>query len=766
MKQFEVLERESHALPQRLAAMAAKQIGYFVFGFMLSGARLFSLIAPLGVSAIASVPSGGLVAVSAGSMLGYLAMGVTAENLRYIAACIIAASVTWLSLFSRSGRYYPYIASLIGALSLAGTSILVGLIWDYTPYLALMTISETMLAAGAGFFLYTSLSAVMGGKSLSSMKTIEVASTVMLCLMLIVSLQRFSPASIPMSGVLAAMLCLLSGWLFKEGGGALMGTAVGLAFLLMPMGGMNYFAMFAVAGLVGGLFSALSRPAMCGVFFATGAGLAGALFREACVPIIVSLLIGSVLFLLVPDGILATFKKNSMMIRADDDRREEVSKRLLSAAEGLENVGSLVTKVSERLTDTAVRSPEELFENAVDSVCKHCDRKLLCHDKLYDETLTAFGQMKKTLARGETLTKRNIPLFLLQRCKNPEELLGEINGGYRMYAAKQSMGRSVGDLRQTVIEQFSSLSGFLEELSDRIEEVRETDRHLTQRTREFLKNEDVRLREVECTCDAYGRMTLQFTAENFDQAKAAYFAGALGELCGRKFLAPEIKKRDRVTTVRLLEEAVFSIRYDMKQQTAEGEKYCGDGFDSFLLENGFSVTLLCDGMGRGGMAAVDGKMAVGLMGDLVKAGFSPKSAVSLVNAALFLKSEEESTSTVDMLIVDLYTGKATLYKSGAAPTYIKRGDRVIRIDTEALPIGILTPAPFGKTGVQLKDGDVVVMTSDGAMPEEDVIAEALRAGVEKEPATLTARLMNAVKELPDSSRDDITIAVFYLNTEQ
>ena len=95
--------------------MAARQVVYFGLGFLLAGAKLFGLIAPLGISAIVGVPSGGLVATTAGSMLGYLSMGVTADNLRYIAACIIAASISWLGLFRRNASYYPYVASLIAA---------------------------------------------------------------------------------------------------------------------------------------------------------------------------------------------------------------------------------------------------------------------------------------------------------------------------------------------------------------------------------------------------------------------------------------------------------------------------------------------------------------------------------------------------------------------------------------------------------------------------------------------------------------------------
>ncbi len=764
MRRTQVMERDGRALPRQLAAMAARQVVYFGLGFLLAGAKLFGLIAPLGISAIVGVPSGGLVATTAGSMLGYLSMGVTADNLRYIAACIIAASISWLGLFRRNASYYPYVASLIAALSLGCTGVLVGVVWDRTPYALLLTLSETLLGTGAAFFLITSVGALAGGKSLSAMKSIEAAASVLLALMVVVGLQRYHPFGLPLSAVFAGALVLTAAWLFKEGGGALMGTAAGLAFLLLPGGGIHYFALFAVAGLVAGVFSPLSRLSVSTAFFLGASVVAAALLKETSPPVIAALLLSAALFLLIPERVLSTFQKNNTVaLRREEEQRESLCTRLQTAAAGLERIGGLVTEVSEKLTGARVKTEEQLFDEAVDTVCKNCDRKLLCHERLYDETMTAFHEMQALLRQGEKITKRNMPQFLYVRCKNPDELLAELNNGYRLLAASRSMGHSVEDLRQAVIEQYTALAGFLEELSDRLEETRETDRHLTFKVREFLKNEDVPVRETECTCDAYGRLSLQFTAERFDQKRLPYLAGALGEVCGRRFLPPETHRRDRLITVRLLEEALYSVRYDMKQQTAEQEKFCGDGFETFLLDNGFSVTLLCDGMGRGGMAAVDGKMAAGLMADLMKAGFSPQSAVGFVNAALFLKSEEESTSTVDLLLIDLYTGKATLYKSGAAPTYIKRGDRVIRVDTEALPIGILSPAPFGKTGIQLKAGDVVVMTTDGALPEDDVVEEALRIGTEKQPDALTARLMNTVCSVPGAGKDDITIAAFYLD---
>ena len=72
--------------------------------------------------------------------------------------------------------------------------------------------------------------------------------------------------------------------------------------------------------------------------------------------------------------------------------------------------------------------------------------------------MTAFHEMQALLRQGEKITKRNMPQFLYVRCKNPDELLAELNNGYRLLAASRSMGHSVEDLRQAVIEQYTALA--------------------------------------------------------------------------------------------------------------------------------------------------------------------------------------------------------------------------------------------------------------------------------------------------------------------
>ena len=54
-------------------------------------------------------------------------------------------------------------------------------------------------------------------------------------------------------------------------------------------------------------------------------------------------------------------------------------------------------------------------------------------------------------------------------------------------------------------------------------------------------------------------------------------------------------------------------------------------------------------------------------------------AINLVNSVLVLGSEEDVTCTIDMSIVDLFSGEVEFVKIGAAPTYLRRESRLISL---------------------------------------------------------------------------------------
>ena len=68
--------------------------------------------------------------------------------------------------------------------------------------------------------------------------------------------------------------------------------------------------------------------------------------------------------------------------------------------------------------------------------------------------------------------------------------------------------------------------------------------------------------------------------------------------------------------------------------------------------------------------------------------------------------------------LDLMTAEASFIKSGAAPSFIVRGTAVHRLQVGSAPIGIIRTVETQATPFLLKEGDTVVMISDGIMQND------------------------------------------------
>ena len=152
----------------------------------------------------------------------------------------------------------------------------------------------------------------------------------------------------------------------------------------------------------------------------------------------------------------------------------------------------------------------------------------------------------------------------------------------------------------------------------------------------------------------------------------------------------------------------------------EGETQCGDQLAVFTA-GATLYMLLSDGMGSGPAAHAESAMTVRLLRQFLKAGIQPASALKTLNTALTLRCQEGGGfTTIDLLALDRRTGAATLYKYGAAASYVKRGGTVTRLEGGSLPAGLQdTRQPPEATGLHLEPGSVLVMVSDGVTSEGD-----------------------------------------------
>lgn len=169
--------------------------------------------------------------------------------------------------------------------------------------------------------------------------------------------------------------------------------------------------------------------------------------------------------------------------------------------------------------------------------------------------------------------------------------------------------------------------------------------------------------------------------------------------------------------------------------------------------------LLCDGMGTGLGAAQEGQSTAELLRQMLTCGFPPEHAFRSINSILTLRGQAGAV-TLDLAEVRLDSGRVTLYKWGAAPSWLLKSAGAEKIGTATPPPGIcVTDARELVIRLSLRRGEMLILFSDGVEA-----GESLRRGsfVPVSPGELAERLL----EECGLDEDDATVAVLRLQPRQ
>ncbi len=194
-----------------------------------------------------------------------------------------------------------------------------------------------------------------------------------------------------------------------------------------------------------------------------------------------------------------------------------------------------------------------------------------------------------------------------------------------------------------------------------------------------------------------------------------------------------------------------------------GKEMSGDMIRSFENEEDYAYVLLSDGMGSGKTAAITAELVGSYLEELLSAGVSADTALFMLNQVIKQKGIECS-ATVDLLELDLLYGKATFLKSGAATSYVRRGNDVFRIRSKTVPIGLLTQVDAEKIHFEVRTGDVVVLLSDGVsqVPEDAPwLISLLTDGWENDLELMAGKIITAAREAGRS--DDMTVGLLRID---
>lgn len=213
---------------------------------------------------------------------------------------------------------------------------------------------------------------------------------------------------------------------------------------------------------------------------------------------------------------------------------------------------------------------------------------------------------------------------------------------------------------------------------------------------------------------------------------------------------------------RLVMESAPSFRIECSRTGCpkKGEELCGDTVSFFSGEGGYFYALISDGMGSGKTAASCSRLASVFLEKLLEAGADRRSALSLLNSFLASR-DEEVFATVDLFEADLYTGKGIMVKAGAAPSFILREGNCSALHSETAPAGIIRDIGAEQLSFDMKDGDTLIMLSDGVaeVPEyHETVSRVLSSASNCTTAMMADKLLSeSVKQT--GRRDDMSVCV-------
>ena len=738
---------------------------YIFFGFLFSRINLMGKMAPFGFAFVSALSPVDSLFALIGSIFGYVGFLNEAMYSRYIAASIVVLVIKWAfnPFFENGKSFYMPILALFINLSL-------GLLYVYsagaTVYDLLIVLSESVLVSGSVYFIKNLYTATKNKESLKTERT--VAALLFFTSLTILSLSEVTVGFVSIGHTLAAILILLlslnSGALVSAAAGLCMGAVLSIGqndggFMVMCLG---------LGALLSGLFYKMGKIAvslifiLCSVLSITIVGTD----RENLY-VLYEVLTASIIFLMVPERFSESLVFNflSLEFTGEDYPNKYLSQRLRFVAESINKTKDSLCEVSELINKNTGGEVGKVFSKAADSVCRRCPLKISCWTEKYGDTMDAFNNLIAPLKQNGRVNPENVPDYLRQSCRKLNPLVNEINRSYTEFISEKNLNARSRQIRDIISGQFDGMSNLLYEMSQELS-LTVCDKSAEMKVKNALLSLCLKPLDISFSRDKFGRKTAEFylEGESLNPEIQKEICTAVSKATKTEFEEPKVINGDNMIRVVLCEKTPFKIEYAFYQMAAEGEEVCGDSFEVFSKEGGYSAAILSDGMGRGKRASLDSKMTLSLVKRFLMLGFSLENCMSLINSALMVKSEDESISTLDACIFDLHTGKAEFKKAGAAPSFVKRGKRVLKIEIDALPLGILNESTLKSAELKLSKGDIVLMSSDGMSSLFDSEIEKLLIKHQNGNLNVLCReLYDKARQKEDkNSLDDITIIALKL----
>lgn len=735
-------------------------------GFFACGGVLFDTMRPLGLCLVIAVPACSMFFAALGAAAGYTFFTDLTTAAPYLCAIVVVASLRFALSWKKRENTAVW-AAAAGAVGFWLVRTGLCLLAEQPLSGVLMAFSEAVIVVGSSYLL----TAVFEMKTLVPVRADgeQMAAICFLVAACFICIAPYRMLGLAPARVMAGFWVLFAAWRYGAAQAAVMAAVCSAAFCVSDESLLFAAAGIAAGGLMAGFFADQRRwPA---VFAFCSGGFIGAVSAptgfEAGLFLAELTVVGG-LFLLVPrrllertgaytaQGIPASVRTYSTALAA----------RLQALSNALSDVGETVQSICAKM---ARRSPEvPLADLVIKRCCRDCARRFSCWVDHAEDCYRAFADWEQLLIRGAWVESAELPEPLGGWCIQPQKLCAAVYACHMQRSELRGAAMYDRVTRAALCEQYGALAASLGALAGEMSLVDLPDPRKSVRLYRLFRDLGLEPSDAQVAHDAHGRLTaavcvapIAFSAQELEA-----LCQEVSALCRRSFALPEASEAPSVTMLTFRETPRFHAEFGVCGLPAYEGAVSADAARAFFCTGGYACAVLCDGMGTGKAAAVDGIMAAQLASELLKAGFEPQETARMVNVSLAMKngSALETATTIDILKVDLYSGEVVLFKAGAAPSFVvrKNAGTVDVYRAESVPLGILDKVLGRTLRLKLNKGDTAVLASDGVCTANATEFCAILSCCEQDDAVCMAhRAAHDAKKYAKEA-DDITVVTIQL----
>jgi len=575
---------------------------------------------------------------------------------------------------------------------------------------------------------------------------------------LVYALGGFSPYGISLTVIAAAFLSL---WMAK---GKNPFTASLFALLSVLLAEPILSPAFAVAAALAAMLYPRSRlyaVTVSAIAFAAIGYLCGGL--SAFAGSFPEFMCGMLLALPLPaqeiGKILPMFGVNGQKSSLESEiltyKEQKGRESIADISKAFETLSKTFFDLSDKNVRVGLFDTRRICDRVCDRYCRRCTACTLCWERDYAVTLDTINKISAKIYKNGRVEKGDLPPEFLARCHNAEKILADIE------IENRKVLRSM--LREDKTRAFAvDYAVFARVLSEA----------LAKNEAEYAPNGEARaavlaeLKKIGFHADSvgvYGKRCKNVYAFRLSpsamKCSAERIKTALAEALGGPVEDPVFEFADGA--IHMIAHQAPRIAADCSSYSAasKSETENGDRVTAFSGKNGYFYAMVNDGMGSGAAAAKKSNAASIFLEKMLRAGNSVSAGIEMLSA-LSRADGEEGFTTLDLFEIDTVTGKGSFIKSGAAPSFVRRENKLFKIRSRTFPLGILEDVDAERTTFDLAAGDRIVILSDGVTEETE------------EPLWLCEYLSVADLSAPDAAeqiireakkhtlcRDDMTAAV-------